>query len=362
MIQSCLHTSLPINKQSRGQLCYNFCQRVDYYLTMEHQAEVISVVEDAITKGELPASASNLIVDHPRTSRFYFLPKIHKPGNPGRPIVSACNCPTELLATYLDQITSLLVRSLPSYVKDSNHMLDIAQCFRYPTTVPDRFVFTMDIKSLYTVIPNNDGLLALRHFLNKRPVQEPPSHTLVRLAELVLTLNSFSFKGDYFQQTGGVAMGSRLGPNYSCLFVGHVEEQIFQQYPGKKPDLYKRYIDDIAGAASCSKNELDNFAEFINNFHPSLKFTWAISDNQLPFLDLLLKSKEMASFFLQRDYPLAVVDRALQHVDTIPRDTALRPPKRRTIQQRSHPLNLNIQPHQPPCKEHPIKKLRPFKI
>ena len=297
-------------------------------------------------------------------------------------------------------------------------MLDIAQCFRYPTTGRDHFVFTMDNKSLYTVIPNNDGLLALQHFLNKQPVQEPPSHTLVRLAELVLTLNSFSFNGDYFQQTGGVAMGSRLGPNYACLFVGHVEEQIFQQYRGKKPDLYKRYIDDIAGTASCSKNEFDNFAEFINNFHPSLKFTWAISDNQLPFLGLLLKptpqglttsihyketdshsyltytlshpvrcknsvpysqflrlkrirsdendyktkSKEMASFFLQRDYPLAVVDRALQHVDTIPRDTALRPPKRRTIQQRSHPLNLNIQPHQPPCKEHPVKKLRPFKI
>ena len=145
----------------------NYYQRVDHDLTMEHQAEVISVVEDAIKKGELPASASNLIVDHSRTSRFYLLPKIHKPGNPGRPIVSACNCPTELLATYLDQITSPLVRSLPSYVKDINHMLDIAQCFRYPTTGPDRFVFTMDIKSLYTVIPNNDGLLALRHFLNK---------------------------------------------------------------------------------------------------------------------------------------------------------------------------------------------------
>ena len=84
-------------------------------------------------------------------------------------------------------------------------------------------------------------------------------------------------------------MGSRLGPNYACLFVGHVEEQIFQQYPGKKPDLYKRYIEDIAVAASCSKNGLDNFAEFINNFHPSFKFTWAVSDNQLPFLDLLLK-------------------------------------------------------------------------
>ena len=113
-------------------------------------------------------------------------------------------------------------------------MLDIAQCFRYPTTGPDRFVFTMDIKSLYTVMPNNGGLLTLRQFLKKRPVQESPSHTLVGLAELGLTLNSFSFNGDYFQQTCGIEMGSRLGPNYACLFVGHVEEQIFQQYPGRK--------------------------------------------------------------------------------------------------------------------------------
>ena len=53
----------------------NFYQSVDHDLTMEHQAEVISVVEYAITKGEPPASASNLIVDHPRTSRFYLPPR-----------------------------------------------------------------------------------------------------------------------------------------------------------------------------------------------------------------------------------------------------------------------------------------------
>lgn len=82
----------------------NFYQRVDHDQTMEHQAEVILVIEDAITKGELPASASNLIVDHPRISTFYLLSKIHKPGNPARPIVSACNCSSKLLATYLDQI------------------------------------------------------------------------------------------------------------------------------------------------------------------------------------------------------------------------------------------------------------------
>ncbi|KAL9953630.1 hypothetical protein ACROYT_G041077 [Oculina patagonica] len=150
------------------------------------------------------------------------------------------------------------------------------------------------------------------------------------------------------------------GPT-TCLFVGHVEEQIFQQYPEKKPDLYKRYIDDIVGAAACSKSELDDFATFVNNFHPSLQFTWAISDKQLPFLDLFLKptpqglattihyketdshsfyasneyavtkmtitpkAKKCHLSFCTLEYPPAVVERALQRVNSIFRETALRP-------------------------------------
>ena len=45
---------------------------------------------------------------------------------------------------------------------------------------------------------------------------------------------------------------------------------------------------DIVGAASGIKEELEDFSTFVNNFHPSLKFTWAISDDKLPFLDLYL--------------------------------------------------------------------------
>ena len=84
-------------------------------------------------------------------------------------------------------------------------------------------------------------------------------------------------------------MGSRLGPNYACLFMGHVEEQIFAQYTGTKPALYKRYIDDIVGATSGSRDEIEDFATYVNGFHPSLNFTWIVSDVQLPFLDLCLK-------------------------------------------------------------------------
>ena len=68
----------------------------------------------------------------------------------------------------------------------------------------------MDITSLYTVIPNDEGLRALKHFFDQRTVKEPSSETLLRLAELVLTLNCFSFGGNYYKQTNGVAMGTKM--------------------------------------------------------------------------------------------------------------------------------------------------------
>ena len=47
-----------------------------------------------------------------------------------------------------------------------------------------------------------------------------------------------------------------MGPNYANLFVGYVEEQIFNQFDGPKPELFGRYIDDCLGATSCTKEEL----------------------------------------------------------------------------------------------------------
>ena len=52
---------------------------------------------------------------------LYMLPKIHKAGNPGRPIISACNCPTSNISAYLDSVMAPLVRQLSSYVKDTHH-------------------------------------------------------------------------------------------------------------------------------------------------------------------------------------------------------------------------------------------------
>ena len=104
----------------------------------------------------------------------------------------------------------------------------------------------------------------------------------------MLTLNNFSFDGEHYQQISGVAMVTKMGPNYANLFVGFVEIQIFEQYTDPIPDYFGRFIDDCVGTASCSYAELESFIHFVNNFHPALKFTWEISETSVSFLDILI--------------------------------------------------------------------------
>eukprot|EP00061_Rhincodon_typus_P003247 g19624.t1 len=115
----------------------------------------------------------------------------------------------------------------------------------------------MDVQSLYTCIPHADGLKALRFFLSCRPNQSSSTNALIRLTELILTLNNFSFNSSHFLQTKGVAMGTCMGPSYACLFVGYMELSFFRCYTGTISRLFLHYIDDCIGAASCSHEEFE---------------------------------------------------------------------------------------------------------
>ena len=72
----------------------------------------------------------------------------------------------------------------------------------------------------------------------------------------------------------------------------YVEQQICEQYTGFIPQLHTRCIDDIVGAASCQRDELENFIDFVSNFHPPLQFTSTITETELPFLDINLHISE----------------------------------------------------------------------
>ena len=72
-----------------------------------------------------------------------------------------------------------------------------------------------------------------------------------------------SFKGKFYNQIDGVAMGSPLAPVLANIFMGFYESKWLNEYNLNKPKFYLRYVDDV----------LADFLNFLNKRHPNIKFT-----------------------------------------------------------------------------------------
>ena len=141
-----------------------------------------------------------LIQTDVKPGRFYILPKIHKPGNPGRPIVSSNSHPTERISQFVDYHLQPLVHKLPSFVKDTNDFLN--KLLTIGNLPADSLLVTLDVSSLYTNIPHNEGINACDHFLRTRPHNNIPTGTLCDLIRMILTMNNFSFNDNPWHSHG----------------------------------------------------------------------------------------------------------------------------------------------------------------
>ena len=218
---------------------------------------------------------------------FYILPKIHKEGNPGRPIVSGINCPTERISLYVDQTIRPYVKQIPSYIKDTNHLL---QMLEEVDIEEGDMLCTLDVSSLYTNIPHIEGLQALRKTLDYNHQENPPSWVITRLADIVLRNNIMQFGGNTYMQIQGTAMGTRMAPSYANIFMAEHEKQLLNGYP-LKPKMWKRYIDDVITIWPHGQEEWEKFKKYLNDSHPSIKFTGESSLTTIPMLDVLIKKE-----------------------------------------------------------------------
>ena len=229
----------------------------------------------------------------PRARRFYILPKIHKNPEqwtlpfeipPGRPIVSDCGSETYQTAEYLDHFLNPLSIKHPSYVKDTYHFIDTVKKLKIPT---NSLLFTMDIDSLYTNIDIKAGLSAIKKIFQKYPDIKRPDKELLQLLEINLTKNDFEFNMEHFLQIKGTAMGKKFAPAYANIFMANWEEEALSKCP-IKPLHYLRYLDDIWGIWTDSKEKLKEFIDILNSHDPSIKLKYTIDEQSIDFLDTTL--------------------------------------------------------------------------
>ncbi|XP_064461905.1 uncharacterized protein LOC135372141 [Ornithodoros turicata] len=288
-----------INEGLRQLSCTSFYENLDADPTERTVASITKELKALKSKKEIDATLYEYLL--PRNStpgRFYMLPKIHKEGNPGRPIVSCNATATEKISSFVDHVLKDIPPQLPSYIKDTNHFLQILNQCQPPTS---SFLVTLDVSSLYTNISHEDGIIAVETAFSRYAGHSPIDPlTLSKLVNLILKNNNFEFDSQHYLQISGTAMGTKMAPTYANIFMGTLEEK-FLEGRERKQALYKRYLDDIFMIWPHSERDLIEFINDLNQFHPTIKFTHTYSTATVNFLDVQVN--RWHNFRYMRDTP-----------------------------------------------------------
>ena len=112
----------------------------------------------------------------------------------GGPIVSGSGGPTEKISQLVDHFIGQIVTLSQSYIRDSTHLINILNRF---TVQPGMLLCNLDITSLYTNIPHNEGIQSTKEILaiHKPPDSLPHNSYIIEPLKLVLTNNHFEFDG-----------------------------------------------------------------------------------------------------------------------------------------------------------------------
>ncbi|KAJ8051119.1 hypothetical protein HOLleu_04569 [Holothuria leucospilota] len=220
-----------------------------------------------------------------KPARFYLLPKIHKSGVPGRPVVSCCGTATEGASELVDHFLKPLLPVIPTYIRDSYDFLD--KLCAYGSIGPNTLLVTIDVVALYPSIPHIQGLEALRDFLSEHgwPVRKVDG--ICSLAKLVLENNVLELDNKLFRQVSGTAIGTKFAPSYANIFM-HIFERSFFDKCALQPSVVFRFIDDYFLLWDHGLECLNHFIDLLNAECTSLRFIHTSSSVSVDFLDVII--------------------------------------------------------------------------
>ena len=207
----------------------------DVYVLLDHDPteemimKVNLKVQECFNKGNIDEKTRDYLMasEDARAGRFYLIPKLHKQGCPGRPVVSRCSSPREKISEFVDHHLRPLVVEMSSHIKDTNDFLHKLDGIGH---LPEGAILcTIDVVGLYPHIPHSEGLAVIRDALlaSVDPEEEQwegsLSEDVVSFAKLVLEGNNFEFDGKHFIQKLGTAIGTRMAPSYANIFMDKLE-------------------------------------------------------------------------------------------------------------------------------------------
>ena len=295
----------------------NYYQRVEESEFTRSKERIKEVLEEArdneiIDKDEFEA----LNPKDKLPSKFYSTYKVHKEHDPNkpppvRPIISASGSSMENIGKYVQHHINEFGSMHSTYIKDTPDFLrTVNEVNEIEDLEGNLILVTMDVAALYTNIPNDEGMEAVREAFEEKQDTTFHREFVLRLLEILLHNNYFEFNGELFKQTIGAAMGSQPIPNYANIFMSRKIDRkilsIFEKYAAEENislKLFKRFLDDLFFIFRGSTRTLHRILDDINEIHPSIRLTMShtsIEEEEpcdcpkketIPYLDVSLSIK-----------------------------------------------------------------------
>ena len=232
-------------------------------------------------------TARSLKVPNPTIPKIKALPKVHKPGNEMREIISAVDAPTSRIAKWLVEEFRSMPKPFPSRSITSSQEFT-QQLLETGPIAEDEIMVSFDVKALFPSIPVKNALGTLRDWLGSqqdgKPWRQKTFHYM-KFATLCMQQSYFQFRDCIYEQKQGAPMGNSLSPFLSDIYMADLETEL--QTKNLLPERWWRYVDDVF--CIIKRDSLTSVLDTINSARRSINFTYEMEvDGKLPFLDILI--------------------------------------------------------------------------
>ena len=146
----------------------------------------------------------------------------------------------------------------------------------------------MDVRSLYTNIPNAEGISAMKRGFDNYSKKTTSTKVITTFLTIIFILNNFVFDCIHYLQIKGCAMSTICARAYANIFMAKFELKYIYPYIKDKTKMLLRFTDDLFMIWTGLEQELLYFMRDLNKKHSSVKFEFKYSQTKIEFLDVLV--------------------------------------------------------------------------
>jgi Reverse transcriptase (RNA-dependent DNA polymerase) len=225
---------------------------------------------------------------------LYYNPKDHKIGEPLRPIVSGMKSPTQRISAFLDQIIRPIFDKFTPY--SLTNSIEFLKQLEQHKTSEETLLYTFDITDLYTMIPQQESIIAICEMLGQNKINkinnEIPINTVRILFKHVLENAYFALqlpgeKVKYYKQVRGGPMGSECTQVLADVYMRKWEKEV-KEKQDKEGEIYLRFRDDIFLTTRKNKEEIEKYLTELGKKDKNIGLTFETGEH-VDYLDVRVK-------------------------------------------------------------------------